>query len=90
MLALAWIRHTGPAPPSLFQPSKKADASLRLTRRACLPSPPFQSYSAYLALLYAAVALLVMNIGLCVWVAWCFKEQKFPVVWPIKVGLGGG
>ncbi|KAG2423149.1 hypothetical protein HXX76_015534 [Chlamydomonas incerta] len=43
------------------------------------------SYSAYLALLYAAVALLVMNIGLCVWVAWCFKEQKFPVVWPIKV-----
>ncbi|KAG2423147.1 hypothetical protein HXX76_015532 [Chlamydomonas incerta] len=43
------------------------------------------SYSAYLALLYAAVALLVMNIVLCVWVAWCFKEQKFPVVWPIKV-----
>ncbi|KAG2435423.1 hypothetical protein HYH02_011923 [Chlamydomonas schloesseri] len=43
------------------------------------------SYSAYLALLYSAVALLVVNIGLCVWVAWCFKEQKFPVVWPIKV-----
>ncbi|KAG2423145.1 hypothetical protein HXX76_015530 [Chlamydomonas incerta] len=42
-------------------------------------------YGAYLALLYAAVALLVVNIGLCVWVAWCFKEQKFPVVWPIKV-----
>ena len=32
------------------------------------------------------MALLVVNIGLCVWVAWCFKEQKFPVVWPIKVG----
>ncbi|KAG2423146.1 hypothetical protein HXX76_015531 [Chlamydomonas incerta] len=42
-------------------------------------------YGGYLALLYMAVALLVVNIGLCVWVAWCFKEQKFPVVWPIKV-----
>ncbi|PNH08057.1 Tiny macrocysts protein B, partial [Tetrabaena socialis] len=42
-------------------------------------------YSAYLALLYSMVILLGTNVGLCVWVAWCFKEQKFPVVWPIKV-----
>ncbi|GIL80540.1 hypothetical protein Vretimale_16032 [Volvox reticuliferus] len=42
-------------------------------------------YGAYVALLYGMVALLAANIGLCVWVAWCFKEQKFPVVWPIKV-----
>ncbi|GFR44799.1 hypothetical protein Agub_g6134 [Astrephomene gubernaculifera] len=42
-------------------------------------------YSAYVALLYGMVALLALNIALCVWVAWCFKEQKFPVVWPIKV-----
>ncbi|PNH05151.1 hypothetical protein TSOC_008612 [Tetrabaena socialis] len=42
-------------------------------------------YSAYLALLYSMLALLGVNVGLCVWVAWCFKEQKFPVVWPIKV-----
>ncbi|KAG2488471.1 hypothetical protein HYH03_012976 [Edaphochlamys debaryana] len=31
------------------------------------------------------VFLLVINVMLCVWVAWCFSEQKFPVVWPIKV-----
>ncbi|GLC41279.1 hypothetical protein PLESTM_001179200 [Pleodorina starrii] len=31
------------------------------------------------------VTLLVVNCGLCVWVTWCFKEQKFPVVWPVKV-----
>ncbi|PNG99633.1 hypothetical protein TSOC_014584, partial [Tetrabaena socialis] len=41
-------------------------------------------YGAYLAVLYAMVAALGLNVVLCVWVAWCFKEQKFPVVWPIK------
>ncbi len=45
-------------------------------------------YGAYVALLYGAVALLAVNIGLCVWVAWCFSQQKFPVVWPIKVRCG--
>lgn len=44
-----------------------------------------QGYGAYLAVLYAMVALLMGNVGLCIWVAWCFKEQKFPVIWPIKV-----
>ncbi|EFJ45151.1 hypothetical protein VOLCADRAFT_94559 [Volvox carteri f. nagariensis] len=44
-----------------------------------------QGYGAYLAVLYSMVALLMGNVGLCVWVAWCFKEHKFPVVWPIKV-----
>ncbi|EFJ45146.1 hypothetical protein VOLCADRAFT_94549 [Volvox carteri f. nagariensis] len=41
-------------------------------------------YNAYLAVLYTMVTLLMVNCGLCVWVAWCFKEQKFPVVWPVK------
>ncbi|GLC41265.1 hypothetical protein PLESTM_001177800 [Pleodorina starrii] len=44
-----------------------------------------QGYGAYLAVLYSMVALLMGNVGLCVWVAWCFKEHKFPVVWPIQV-----
>ncbi|KXZ45668.1 hypothetical protein GPECTOR_52g66 [Gonium pectorale] len=42
-------------------------------------------YGAYLAVLYSMVALLAVNVAMCVWVAWCFKEHKFPVVWPIKV-----
>ncbi|GIM04869.1 hypothetical protein Vretimale_9356 [Volvox reticuliferus] len=42
-------------------------------------------YGVYLAVLYSMLALLAINIGMCVWVAWCFKEHKFPVVWPIKV-----
>ncbi|KXZ44102.1 hypothetical protein GPECTOR_73g623 [Gonium pectorale] len=42
-------------------------------------------YGAYLAVLYCMLAALMVNVGMCVWVAWCFKEQKFPVVWPIKV-----
>ena len=44
-----------------------------------------QGYSVYLAVLYGMVALLAVNVFMCVWVAWCFKEHKFPVVWPIKV-----
>ncbi|KAG2494502.1 hypothetical protein HYH03_007271 [Edaphochlamys debaryana] len=44
-------------------------------------------YSVYLVVLYGMVSLLAINVGLCVWVAWCFKEQKFPVVWPIKLGI---
>ncbi|GLC41288.1 hypothetical protein PLESTB_001078900 [Pleodorina starrii] len=42
------------------------------------------TYGAYLATLYVMVGLLGLHVGLCVWVAWCFKEQKFPVVWPLK------
>ncbi|KAG2495534.1 hypothetical protein HYH03_006477 [Edaphochlamys debaryana] len=42
-------------------------------------------YSIYVLVLYCMVSLLAVNILLCAWVAWCFKEQKFPVVWPIKV-----
>ncbi|EFJ45177.1 hypothetical protein VOLCADRAFT_94617 [Volvox carteri f. nagariensis] len=41
-------------------------------------------YGAYLALLYVMVGLLALHMGLCAWVAWCFQEQKFPVVWPLK------
>ncbi|KXZ50396.1 hypothetical protein GPECTOR_16g569 [Gonium pectorale] len=42
-------------------------------------------YGTYLGVLYGMVSMLAVNLGLCVWVAWCFKEQKFPVVWPIQV-----
>ncbi|GFR46567.1 hypothetical protein Agub_g8160 [Astrephomene gubernaculifera] len=42
-------------------------------------------YGAYIAVLYLMLTLLAVNVGMCVWVAWCFKEQKFPVVWPIMV-----
>ncbi|GLC42489.1 hypothetical protein PLESTB_001103800 [Pleodorina starrii] len=44
-----------------------------------------RGYDVYIAVLYAMLALLAINIVMCVWVAWCFKEHKFPVVWPIKV-----
>lgn len=53
-----------------------------------MPYVRTQSYGVYLILLYSMVVLLAVNVVLCVWVAWCFKEQKFPVVWPIKVRAG--
>ncbi|KAG2439095.1 hypothetical protein HYH02_006619 [Chlamydomonas schloesseri] len=42
-------------------------------------------YAWYLGVLYTMAGLLVINLALCVWVAWSFKEQKFDYVWPIKV-----
>jgi hypothetical protein len=44
-----------------------------------------QPYMAYLGVLYSMVTALAVNITLCVWVAWFFKEQKFDHIWPIAV-----
>ncbi|EFJ51253.1 hypothetical protein VOLCADRAFT_87875 [Volvox carteri f. nagariensis] len=45
-------------------------------------------YRWYVAVLYSMAGLLAVNLVLCVWVAWSFKEQKFDYVWPIKVVRG--
>ncbi|GIL42523.1 hypothetical protein Vafri_484 [Volvox africanus] len=42
-------------------------------------------YHWYEAALYTFAVVLAINLSLCVWVAWSFKEQKFDYVWPIKV-----
>ena len=34
---------------------------------------------------YVLVAVLFISAGLCVWVGWCFKNDSFPFLWPIKV-----
>lgn len=28
--------------------------------------------------------MLYLSVGICVWVAWCFKNDNFPFLWPIK------
>ncbi|KAG2488731.1 hypothetical protein HYH03_012730 [Edaphochlamys debaryana] len=45
-------------------------------------------YTWYLVILYTIAGLLALNLMLCVWVAWSFKEQKFDYVWPIRVVRG--
>ncbi|KXZ55419.1 hypothetical protein GPECTOR_3g70 [Gonium pectorale] len=42
-------------------------------------------YGGYIAVLYGMVALLAMSLALAAWVSWCFKEHKFPVMWPVQV-----
>ncbi|GAX73347.1 hypothetical protein CEUSTIGMA_g800.t1 [Chlamydomonas eustigma] len=37
----------------------------------------------FLICLYVFVALLMFTLGLCIWVAWSFKNQAFDYVWPI-------
>lgn len=44
-----------------------------------------QGYSFYITILYLLVTALAGSILLCVWVGWCFKNDRFPYIWPIKV-----
>jgi len=29
-------------------------------------------------------AMLFISVGTCAWVAWCFKNDSFPFLWPVK------
>ena len=49
-----------------------------------MTNAPSGSYSFWLACFYILVALIVASIGLCVYVAVCFKRGSFPYVWPVK------
>jgi hypothetical protein len=44
-----------------------------------------QGYRFYLIVFYVLVATLFTSTGICVWVGWCFKNDSFPFLWPIKV-----
>jgi hypothetical protein len=48
------------------------------------PSHP-QGYTFYLVVFYILVGVLFTSIGICVWVGWCFSNDNFPALWPIKV-----
>ena len=28
--------------------------------------------------------MLFISVAICIWVAWCFKNDSFPFLWPIK------
>jgi len=45
----------------------------------------YQGYTFYLAIFYLVVGTLYASVALCVYTAWCFKNNNFPFVWPIKV-----
>lgn len=38
----------------------------------------------YTVTFYLLVAMLFISVSICVWVAWCFKNDSFPFLWPIK------
>jgi hypothetical protein len=44
-----------------------------------------QGYTFYLIVFYILVATLFISVGICIWVGWCFKNDSFPFLWPIKV-----
>lgn len=43
-----------------------------------------QGYKFYTIAFYLMVAMLAVAVAVCVWVAWCFKNDSFPFLWPIK------
>jgi hypothetical protein len=49
------------------------------------PTPRPQGYRFYLIVFYVLVATLFVSTGICTWVGWCFKNDSFPFLWPIKV-----
>jgi len=34
---------------------------------------------------YILVAILFISVFICIWVGWCFMNDSFPFLWPIKV-----
>ncbi|GIL79405.1 hypothetical protein Vretimale_18290 [Volvox reticuliferus] len=41
-------------------------------------------YKFYVIVFYLLSAMLYVSVAICVWVAWCFKNDSFPYLWPIK------
>eukprot|EP00879_Flechtneria_rotunda_P025714 GHRR01027353.1.p1 GENE.GHRR01027353.1~~GHRR01027353.1.p1 ORF type:complete len:302 (+),score=55.01 GHRR01027353.1:224-1129(+) len=45
----------------------------------------YKGYMFYLVIFYILVAILFISVAICVWVGWCFMNDSFPFLWPIKV-----
>jgi hypothetical protein len=39
----------------------------------------------YLVIFYILAAILFISVAICIWVGWCFMNDNFPFLWPIKV-----
>lgn len=44
-----------------------------------------QGYTFYLVVFYILVVILFLSAAVCIWVGWCFKNDSFPFLWPIKL-----
>ncbi len=40
-----------------------------------------QGYEFYITVLYILTAAIFLSMVLCVWVGWCFKNDRFTAVW---------
>eukprot|EP00882_Tetradesmus_deserticola_P017752 GHRQ01019038.1.p3 GENE.GHRQ01019038.1~~GHRQ01019038.1.p3 ORF type:complete len:124 (-),score=25.09 GHRQ01019038.1:955-1326(-) len=47
--------------------------------------PHMQGYKFYLVIFYILAAILFISVAICVWVGWCFMNDNFPFLWPIRV-----
>jgi hypothetical protein len=44
-----------------------------------------QGYMFYLVIFYILAGILFTSVAICIWVGWCFMNDNFPFLWPIKV-----
>jgi hypothetical protein len=51
----------------------------------CHIAAAVQGYTFYLVIFYILVAVLFVSTAICIWVGWCFMNDSFPFLWPIKV-----
>ncbi|WIA28374.1 hypothetical protein OEZ86_010920 [Tetradesmus obliquus] len=42
-------------------------------------------YKFYLVVFYILAGILFISVAICIWVGWCFMNDNFPFLWPIKV-----
>lgn len=75
------LQGNGPHASGLRAPRRPCAAVSALTH---LTSPP-PAPQLWLVFFYLLAAVLVISLGLCVFVASCFKSGSFPVVWPVKL-----
>lgn len=47
----------------------------------CLSVQCLKGYGFYTNVLYLLAGALGLSMLLCVWVGWCFKNDRFPYVW---------
>ena len=87
-LASGWLKGGSPSPHAAAATSSPHTGLcaldhtfMRYTLNFELCVCTVQGYGFYITILYIVASVLIVSLGLCVWVGWCFKNQRFTVVW---------
>jgi hypothetical protein len=66
-------RHQQHAPADRLRASAEASSLTGLV--------DLQGYHFMIIVMYIIIAVLGIGFALCIWVGWCFKNDRFPLLW---------